>query len=147
MRAFFPELRVTVTPGAFLLLALMLLILPLQWVAAWLVSIMAHESGHLLAAWFLSVRVWEFSVGFQGVRIETEPMTDAQELLCAAAGPLAGVILLMFARWIPMVAVCAFLQTIFNLIPLGNLDGGRVVRCLMGLLRKIPCKQEKERVQ
>ena len=147
MRGFWSEIRFYTAPGIYFLLALMLMILPVSWVTAWLVSICVHEAGHLLAAWMLSVPVRKISVGVFGAKIETAPMDPVQELICAASGPAAGGLLLLFARWFPLLAVFAFCQTLFNLVPAGNLDGRRILSCIAALCRKIPCKPGEERVQ
>ena len=80
--------------------------------------------------------------------LETGSMTIREELLCALAGPAGSLSLLLVSEWIPRIALCGMVQGLFNLIPAGNLDGGRVLRCLIALLfGKKPCKQEKEGVQ
>lgn len=122
--------------------------LPLRWVVAAILAAAVHEVSHLLALYLLGIRVFGITVGGRGAVLETDSLTDGQELLCALAGPLGSFLLLLFAAWIPRVAICGLCQGLYNLIPLGNLDGGRVLRSLVNLVhRKKPCKQGKERVQ
>lgn len=134
MRRTFPEMRITVGVGGLLLLALTLLVMPLRWVAAWVLSTAVHELGHLLAARLLDAEVRSMELGAGGAKILTGPMNCRQELLCAIAGPAAGGVLILLGRWFPRLALCAGLQTAYNLLPLGELDGGRVLRCLAELL-------------
>lgn len=126
--------NLTVQPSAVIFLALAVLVLPLQWVAAWCVSTAVHEAGHLLAAKLLSVRVCGIEFGTGGARIKTEPMAPTQELLCSMAGPMCGGTLILLGPWFPRLAICAFLQTAYNLLPLGHLDGSRILRSVLELL-------------
>ena len=59
-----------------------------------------------------------------------------QEFFCALTGPLGGLCLLPFLRWIPRIAICAGVQSLYNLLPVYPLDGGRALRCIV--LRYLP---------
>lgn len=134
-------------PLTLFFLSLVLLTVPISWVLAWVITAAVHELGHLLMAWLLSVRVYGMTLGAEGASIETEAMEPLEELLCAAAGPAAGCLLLLGGRQFPLIAFFAFCQTVWNLLPLGNRDGSRILRSLWLLARKIPCKRCQERVQ
>lgn len=137
----------TQEPWIYLILSLVLLTAPISWIVAWIISVVFHETGHLLMAKLLSVPVYGMRMGVMGAKIDTAPMDLIQELLCAAAGPLAGCLLLLLRRWLPLTALFAFFHTVWNLLPVGASDGARMARCISGLVRKIPCKPGRERVQ
>ncbi len=114
--------------------ALALLLIPLRWMAAAFLAAAVHEGGHLLALRLLRVPVAGMSLGLGGARIETAPMGCREELISAAAGPIAGLLLVSFAQWLPCTAICALVQSVYNLLPMGHQDGGRILRCMLALV-------------
>lgn len=141
------EIRLPSETGSIILLCVSILTVPATWILAWIFSVAIHELGHLLMIRCLGIPVRSVCFGFSGARIETDPMEPWQEALCAAAGPLAGVILICCGRWFPLSAVFACFHTVWNLIPVGDHDGARILRCLWAMVRKIPCKPGQERIQ
>ena len=120
--------------SACLLAAAMLLVLPLKWLAAAVVAAGVHEACHYLALRLVKVDVYGVSVGGRGVVMRTGEMTPGQELVCALAGPVGGLLLLPFARWLPRVALIGLIHSVYNLLPLFPLDGGRALRSLCRML-------------
>ena len=106
-----------------------------------------HESGHALAYRALWGHWPELEVSPFGIclRLRGLPMTARQELLLAAAGPLANLlacaVVLLFMRgagysyggyWF---ACCNLLVGGSNLLPLPGLDGWRIAGALHGIGR------------
>lgn len=121
-----PELRVEA--GAYIVAGAWLLLLGWRWTAALIGAAVIHEAGHLIALWACGVRVSRITVGPSGAKIETGPMEPGQELFCALAGPAAGLMVCLFWRFAPRLALCALVQSAFNLLPIYPVDGGRALR-------------------
>lgn len=123
-----------ISPGTYLYLALLVLLLPLQWLFAIAVSAAVHELGHLLAMVLQKLPIHGISVFPSGVRIRTQPLNDMQELICAAAGPMCGACLVILVEWFPGLALISAFHSLYNLLPVYPADGGRILRCLSKLL-------------
>lgn len=106
-----------------------------------------HECGHIGAYAFLWHRLPLLELSPFGIclRLRGQPMTARQELLLAAAGPLANLLVcaavLLFMRgagysyrgyWF---ACCNLLVGGSNLLPLPGLDGWRIAGALHGIWR------------
>lgn len=129
-----PEFRVR--GGAYIMMGLWLLLVPVRWILGAALAAAVHELGHMAAIWASGGRVWAVEIGALGARIETEPMEPKTELCCALAGPAAGTLVCLFWRWAPEAAVMALVQTVYNLLPVYPMDGGRALRAV----RNICCK-------
>ena len=127
--------RFVVAPYACIVLAVIVLVVPLRWLLAAMLASAVHELSHWFALRLCHVRIYSITVGLFGAKIETEAMSEFKESVCAAAGPLGGVLLVLFFRWFPEVAICALFQTCYNLLPVYPLDGGRVAFSMLRLLR------------
>lgn len=112
--------------GAFLLLSV-----PLRWILAWLTAAIVHEGFHILAVRAFQGKIFRIRVGITGAVIEVCPMAPGKELVCALAGPVGGLLLLPLARILPTIALCGLFQSLWNLLPIYPMDGGRALRCLL----------------
>lgn len=113
------------------MLGLAVLLLPLRVLLGIFLAAAVHELGHLTAMYFLGVPVLGINLHPGGARIEAGPMEPGEEILCALAGPVAGAVTIFAWKWFPELAVAGLVQTVFNLIPIYPLDGGRVVRLVL----------------
>lgn len=120
--------------AAFVFLAFMLLVLPLQWIGAALLAALIHELAHAGAVYLCGGRVCKLHIGLSGAAMESLPLTHPQALFCTLAGPAAGLMLLLLAKWLPRTAVCGAFQSIYNLLPVYPLDGGRAVLYICQML-------------
>lgn len=128
--------RVEVTGGFLLLLAWLNYLDRSFLVPMALAACGAHELGHIAAIRLLGGNVKEIHITVIGAELVlTRPLAYWQEGLSALAGP--GVNLLL------TLACCHFALTfagvnlalaLFNLLPVGRLDGGRAVCCTLALL-------------
>jgi stage IV sporulation protein FB len=122
----------------------------LIWVIVAFISIMVHEMGHAFAARRFGHRVAISLHGLGGLtHFAGSPLTRFQSILVSLAGPGAG-FALGFAAWmtLPMAqasiwtwifwtdaVVINLFWTIFNLLPIMPLDGGQVMRDILGPAR------------
>lgn len=130
---FHKKMSIRISPGAYIGLCALILIFPLKWILSWVSAAVIHEFSHYIVLRWCHVRILSVEISLNGAKIITEPLSIWKECIAALAGPLSGFILILTAQWFPYLAVCAFFQTILNMIPIRMLDGGRIVNCLLRL--------------
>ena len=133
-------MNISADRGFFPVLALMLLLFPLRFLVGVLLAALIHELGHLLALKIAGGRVLSIRLRSFGARIEAAPMPPGRSALCALAGPAAGALTIFAYKTFPELALAGLVQTVFNLLPVYPLDGGRA-------LRNICCKIRDFRIQ
>ena len=137
-RRFRNSIQITFERGIFLYLALLLLLIPLRLFIALIISAVIHELFHIIALKLMDKEIYSVKICLRGAMINTQCMNEKEELLCALAGPLSGILLMLFVRWIPVIALAGFVQALYNLLPLYPTDGGRILKC--GMLLILPIK-------
>lgn len=137
---------VIVQNSALYLVPVALLVLPLRWLMAVVFAALIHELWHILAIHLMGGRILEIRIGAAGAVIETEPMSNAKEMLASLSGPAGSLSLLFFAKWLPCTAFCALAQAVYNLLPMYPLDGGRALHCLLLELLPMRLARRAERI-
>ena len=122
--------------------ALLLLCLPLRWIAACAVAAAVHEMGHASAVYLLGGSIRSVRIGMAGAVIQSNCLTYGREILCSLAGPLFSLLCCLWIRVFPWFALCGLIQGAYNLLPLYPLDGGRTLFALLQLL----CKRDPTRL-
>lgn len=100
-----------------------------------LIALFLHEMGHILTIYKLKEKISVFYIipfGFSCSLKNQSKIKSNKMLKIIFAGPATSFIVagLVFL-WTKEFAVTNFIIGVFNLIPLGNLDGGRIFRILM----------------
>ena len=133
-------MNISADRGFFPVAALMLLLFPVRFLTGVLLAALCHELGHILAVKLTGGRVLAIRLRAGGARIETAPMPSGRAAFCALAGPAAGALTIFAYKTFPELALAGLVQTVFNLLPVYPLDGGRAVR-------NICCKIRDFRIQ
>ena len=115
----------------FFIAALLLLLLPLDWLAAAIAAALIHELCHILVLYALKGRISGIHIHAGGCVIESAVTGKWREFFCILAGPIGSFSLLLLCRMVPKMAVCGLFQGTYNLIPVLPLDGGRLLRLIL----------------
>lgn len=131
------DAAMTVSPGFLLLTAFLYYLGGGGAVTAFLSAALAHELGHLTAMWALRAEISALRLTPCGPVIEYRgDLTRRQEMCILAAGPLGGIFFALFCfhmgtAYFSYAGAIALLATIFNLLPVEPMDGGRLLRLLL----------------
>lgn len=105
-------------------------------VSAAVPAVAAHELGHCLALWLCGKRLCRVTVSLAGIELNYSGMLEGvTAIFCIAAGPLFGLVYAIAAYRIgsafsEMTGAVSLALTLFNLLPVLPLDGGRLVFAL-----------------
>ncbi len=128
--------HVSISAGAILLGALLYCTASFSELAVLLAPVIVHELGHIVALRLFGLRVRRFSADVRGLCIEYGGLgTPLEHILCALAGPAAGLAFAFAASFfarrngneaLAVSAGVSLLLSLFNLLPVLPLDGGRI---------------------
>lgn len=122
--------KVSIDGWAYVLWAMLILLLPLRWVAGFLLAGAFHEMCHAGMICLLGGRIHRVSVKATGASMSVSGISYGQEFWCALAGPVGGLLLMGLMHRFPEMALVGLGQSIYNLLPVYPLDGGRAIRCV-----------------
>ena len=125
------KIKIDFTYGAVILAATMIIggysdmIIPLFTAAA------IHELGHISAIIIMGGEISMLTVNAGGLKIDynSTKFTYLQDIICAASGPLMGLIAAKLASLLGFTVLSgiSFVISIFNLLPVRPLDGGKIL--------------------
>ena len=111
--------------------ALLILLLPLDWIIAAISAALVHELCHILLVYCLNGRILKLNLQSNGCILETTRMKEWKQFMCILAGPLGSVSLLTLYRIAPKVAICGLIHGGYNLIPIVPSDGGHLLQLIL----------------
>ncbi len=120
-----------IKPSLYFAFAFSLLLFPIRWLIGWLIAVIVHEACHLIALVFCKAKVYRITLDVTGARIYTHNLTPIQEFCSCLAGPIGSFLLATSMCKYPYLALCAFIQGLFNFIPIYPMDGGRALGCAL----------------
>ena len=139
-------MNLEISGTSWILGAMLLLVVPLNWLLAAITAAVFHELFHSAAILLLGGKIHGLKILPDGIRMETSSMTAWQEILCSLAGPAGSLLLVLLSKHTPRIALCALVQGCYNLLPVFPLDGGRALRCLLEWLLSPKMAKMVERV-
>ena len=132
--------RIRISAGGVLLLAALYFLLTLDEFMALMLACAAHELGHIAAIRLTGGRVSSLTANATGAVIaRSASRSRTAEIVCAAAGPIAGLIYAAFASGLgsDMLLLSAGLSlalSAYNALPALPLDGGHRAAALCSLV-------------
>ncbi len=124
-------MQITVKPNTYIYLVILLFLVPFPWLTAWLISVIFHEFCHWAAVKLCRGEIYHITVGLGGAVIESSMLAEGKRLFAILSGPLGGFALVLIGRWFPRVALCSWVLSVYNLLPLLPLDGGSALQILL----------------
>ncbi len=124
--------RIRLHPSLILWLSVLVYLRP-RLAMAFLLAAGFHELGHFLCLWGMGAPPKALYLTAAGARMETPPLSYGKNILAAAAGPMASMLLALCWPLCPALGLLSLMLGIFNLLPLGTLDGGKILENLLCL--------------
>ncbi len=135
-------MKVRITPGAILLLAVLLGTRSIFFSAS-IAAALLHETGHIAAAKALGIKLRCIELDITGARLFPARAIPSykKEWLLAAAGPFAsllcGAAILAGNRFFAAFGTASLSLALFNLLPIRGFDGGRMLYALLAARRGV----------
>ena len=126
------QAKVNIRPNTYIYIVVLLFLIPLKWLLAWLLAAGFHELCHWIAVRLCGGEIYNVTIGLGGAKMECSPLSKGHQLFSLLCGPIGGLLPLLFARWLPRTVLCCWALSVYNLLPLLHLDGGRALEILLG---------------
>lgn len=141
-------MQIKVNVQIFLFIAIFILTHQIEIYACIMIFSLIHELGHMLAGIFLRLKPKTLNFMPLGIMLTFETyeysnLVEMKKIFIAIAGPLTNLIICIIVKLLhidyamkQIIIYSNLLITLFNLIPLYPLDGGRILKCII----KLKCK-------
>ena len=121
---------VYINPNVYIAVAILLLLIPLDWLTAAAVAAAFHEICHMGIIYVTGGTIESINIGIGGTEIVALLNGKRKELLAILSGPAGSFLLMGLCNIFPKLSICACVQGLFNLLPILPLDGGRSMQCI-----------------
>lgn len=125
-------MKVNIKPSAYIFFTILLFLVPFSWLFGWLIAVAFHELCHYIAVRLCGGEVYSLELDPTGASMQCSTMSAGKALLCVLIGPLGGLLPVLLGSAFPQLALCSFLLSGYNLLPILPLDGGRALNILLG---------------
>ncbi len=125
-------MKVNIKPSAYIFFVLLLFLVPFPWLLGWGIAVVFHELCHYIAVRFCGGEVHSLELEPTGANMQCSTMTTGKALFCVLFGPIGGLLPIFADSVFPQLALCSFLLSAYNLLPILPLDGGRALNILLG---------------
>lgn len=119
--------KIRIDPYFWIYGAILFYIIPVNWILAIFAASAFHELFHIILIKYFKGHIYDICLRPSGLIIHAQPMPIQQAVICTLAGPVGSLLLTLFSRIFPLIAICGCIQGIFNLLPLYPLDGGKIL--------------------
>ena len=134
---------IQISTGAAIFYPLLFFLDDSGWFSALIPAVIVHEAGHIAALHCCGIPIRQLRLEVTGLCMECDSLfTSRQEALCAFAGPVAGLLWSLLLRYIPgcwaeISGRISLGLSLFNMLPVRPLDGGRILLALTGSERLV----------
>lgn len=132
---------ISLSPGALLVFAIVLFFDTSGTVSALVPAAAAHELGHISALLCFGARIQRLRLEIFGLRLDYRGrLSGKREIIAAASGPIAGlayfgICMIPAGRFFTLSGMISLFLSLFNLLPILPLDGGRISVLVLGKSR------------
>ncbi len=123
-------LKVYLSPWGLLLWTLLFFFMESNVFISLVSAVCVHEFGHVVALNAMGSKVDMISISLSGFQIDySKSLSAYEEIISAISGPMFGILWFILARHLglELTAWLSLALSIFNLLPISILDGGRVL--------------------
>lgn len=121
---------ICIDPEVYLAVPFIFLAIPINVFLSWLIAAIVHELGHIVFLFLFHGKISKIRITIGGAIIYGSDLCWGKNIVCTLAGPGIGVLPVFFIEYFPIIGLFSLMLTIYNLLPIYPLDGGRILRII-----------------